>query len=267
MAKKEDPNLAIYTKLLTDSGEFTPDDLEGMDTEDLKTLCDEMNLLASPTKKAASAPAPVKKGKVTPPVVEEEEEEDDEDEDDLAKVATSKAAKAKAEKRADTGSNKMETTPFSSVLKIFPLSEGYTHNALARGVTIKKGGKGVVSLDYFKTVDGKVTVGNLYFNALKGKEQTEAVLGEDFLEDRTLSCFSPNLWFVKGLTIKECVALLNEIKDDLASKANKAAKAAKENMAKMRDAQQKPATAPAAKGKVYEAEEDEEVPVTKKKKK
>jgi hypothetical protein len=256
----------------------TPVIVEEEEEEDEEEEDDEEEIVVKKSaKKKPVEEKPAKSASKKKAVVVEEEEEDDEEEEEemIKKVATSSAAKEKIAKR-ESATEKMDVSPFKAVLTLFPESEGYVHNALTRGVTIKKSGKGVVSLDYFKNKGDKF-IGNLYFNAFKGKEECEKHLPEEWLEEHPLSRFSPNLWFALGLTVKECLAILKEIKGVLSSKASKTEKALSENMEKMRNAKggsvKAVETAKVKKSTVYEApevedeeeEDEDEAPVVVKK--
>lgn len=195
----------------------------------------------------------------------EEEAEEESDEDEKPAKATAKpavkpgkpqvGAAAKAPKTVrvkGTAWNKDNEAHVKMIQKPFVKNEDYSDlefKMLKQGFTayeeLTSAKRALFSYDRVKITD-KGLVGDLFFNALKGKEEVEEHVDLGDL-DREFKNFNPNLIFVPRVSPEEANAILanNDLLTHMRSKveaADKKAVAARKKMEeKMKEGEKKPA--------------------------
>lgn len=222
----------------------------------------------------------------------DDEEEEEEEEEVVAKpkakvvakpvAAPVKAAASVAKKPAPakkeateklsawSSEEKGSKKALQPIIDLFPDAE---IKWLKQGLTVfflgKSSKKAIISFDRVKVAADGTVVGDLFFNALKGKDEVHQHVGED----KPFKNFNANLLFLSKLPIDEAVEILEE--GDLIAHMNKtlasADKRAVVNREKLEEKISgtkevaKPAKTVTKAKAVVEEEEEEEVPVVKKK--
>lgn len=173
-----------------------------------------------PVKKAVkkAAPAPVAK-KPAPAVAKKPEVKK------VEKKAAPKTAKKETSARGEAFDSQNED--HMALIEDF-VDQNNTEETevkvLKQGVTVfatlESAKKALFSFDRLKVVDGGI-VGDLFFNALKGKEEVEENV--EIPDDKEIKNFNPNLCFVSKVTMEEVGEILSE---DLVGKMMKKLKQA-----------------------------------------
>lgn len=219
--------------------------------------------------------------------VEEESDEEESDEDELAEEAdeeeeeevapkkksatkpeVKKSAKPEVKSTKTTKKSTEKFTPWTSddddnkkalkaITKLFPKAE---IKWLKQGLTIffpgKSSKRAVISFDRIKfAADGSI-VGDLFFNALKGKEEVYSKLGED----REFKFFNANLLFLSKLSIDDVLEILDqELIDYMTKKLTTADGRALKNREKLEEKiKGDKKSSPKAKAVVEDEDEEEE---------
>lgn len=244
--------------------------------------------------KKAAAKKPVKKEEVEEEEEEEAEEEEEEEEEEKPKKAAA-TKKVAPEKKAKAGRAALKGETFDAEneehvelikkfgkMKIFKTKKVETEvKVLKKGCTVylllNAAKKAIISIDRCRVVDGEI-VGDLFFNALKGKEEVEKHVEAG---DHEVKPFNKNLLFVKSITGSEMKEILtDELMEVMIGKLQVSDERLTKNRKKMEEslseekgkkttpAKEEKKSAPATKKKaveVEEEEEEEEAPAPKKK--
>jgi hypothetical protein len=246
---------------------------ESTEEEEVEELAEEEEEEEAPAKKPATKAAPAKTAPAAP----------------VKKAAPAPVAKkevpaAKKEKAAPaikySAWNSEEKGSKKQLQPIIDLFEGAEVKWLKQGITLffpgKSSKKAIISFDRVKVAEDGTVVGDLFFNALKGKEAVVEHLGED----KEFKCFNTNLWFLSKMEVAEAVEILSETEGlidhmtktlaDADKRAVKNREKLEESIAKGKDGVKAAPAKAAVKAKAVveeeeaEEEEEEEAPAPKK---
>lgn len=266
----------VNTKEAEVEEEAEEEEEESTEESEVEELAEEEEEEEAPAKKPAAKPAPAK---ATAPVAKKPAAAPA----PAAKTAAAPAKKAPAapvvKYSAWSGEEKGSKKQLQPIIDLFPEAEV---KWLKQGITLfypgKSSKKAIISFDRVKVAEDGTVVGDLFFNALKGKDAVVEHVGED----REYKCFNTNLWFLSKMEVAEAVELLSETEGlidhmnktlaDADKRAVKNREKLEESMANGKQTAAKPVAAkPAAKKaaaaveeeEAEEEEAEEEVPVKK----